>query len=64
MTDNKYLVIFTVVAVFTGFMLGYSVPPILEIKHGGGVDEVSTETQDTGEGEDLSDYYKELQQLQ
>lgn len=61
---NNYLIIFAVVAGFTGFLLGYSVPPIIEIGYGSGIDEVPAGQQDAEENQDLSDYYKQLQELQ
>jgi hypothetical protein len=62
---NNYLIIFTVVAVFTGFLLGYSIPPIVEIRYNEVANSLTGEQQDTeSESEDLSDYYKQLQELQ
>jgi hypothetical protein len=53
-----------VVAGFTGFLLGYSVPPMVEIRSIDEVGEVTTETMDSEEDKEISDYYKELQDLQ
>ena len=61
---NNYLVMFSVVAGFTGFLLGYSVPPIIEIGYGSNIDEVSAGQQDSEQEQDLSDYYRQLQELQ
>jgi hypothetical protein len=62
---NNYLIIFTVVALFTGFLLGYSIPPIVEIRYSEVENSLTGEQQDTeSESEDLSDYYKQLQKLQ
>lgn len=58
--NKSHWILFTVVAGFTGFLLGYSVPPIIEISTGDSVDDVTIENMDS---EEVSDYYKELQDL-
>ena len=61
--SKSHLIIFLVVAGFIGFLLGYSVPPILEIGASGSVDEVTIEKLDSEENQEISDYYKSLQEL-
>ena len=61
--NKSHWILFTVVAVFTGFLLGYSVRPIIEIRTSNSVDDVIIEKIDSEGDQDLSDYYKELQEL-
>ena len=65
--NNSHCILFTIVAAFTGFLLGYSVPAMIEI---GSIDsaiinssEETIEKTDTVDEQDLSDYYKQLQEL-
>ena len=61
--NKSHWILFTVVAGFIGFLLGYSVPPIIEIRASDSVDDVTIEKIDSEENQDMSDYYKELQEL-
>ena len=61
---NKSLwIVFTVAAGFTGFLLGYSVPPMIEISTSDSGGESTIVNESPVEDEDLSDYYKDLQEL-
>jgi len=61
--NKSHWVIFTVVAGFTGFLLGYSVPPMIEVSASDSGGEVTIEKEVPVEDTDISDYYKELQEL-
>lgn len=61
--NNSHWILFTVVAAFTGFILGYSVPAMIEIKAVNDTGEISIEQTDSVSEQNLSDYYKELQEL-
>ena len=61
--DNSHWILFTIVAGFTGFILGYSVPAMVEINVVNNTDEISIEKTDSVDDQNLSDYYKELQEL-
>lgn len=61
--EKSLWILFTVVAGFTGFLLGYSVPPMIEISTSNSVGEVTMEQADPAEDQEMSDYYKELQEL-
>ena len=63
---KNFLIIYAVVAGFTGFLLGYSIPPIVEIRSSDSAIVQGEESQQGTESEsqDLSDYYKQLQELQ
>ena len=61
--EKSLWILFTVVAGFTGFLLGYSVPPMIEISTSNSVAEVTMEQVDPAEDQEMSDYYKELQEL-
>ena len=54
---------FTVAAGFTGFHLGYSVPPMIEINADDSIGAVTIEKLSPMENEEISDYYKELQEI-
>jgi len=61
---NKSLwIIYTVVAGFTGYLLGYSVPSMIETSAAENVGGVEIEEQSPVDSEELSDYYKELQEI-
>ena len=51
-------VVITVVAIFMGLMIGYSIPPMLEVGLIGGGKEAPGIKTDVSE--DLADYYKNL----
>ena len=61
--SKSHLILFLVVAGFIGFLLGYSVPPIIENRISDSVDEVTIEKIDSEENQEMSDYYKQLQEL-
>lgn len=61
--SNSHWILFTIVAGFTGFILGYSVPAMVEINVVNNTDEISIEKTDSVDDQNLSDYYKELQEL-
>jgi hypothetical protein len=61
--SKSHLIIFSVVAGFIGFLLGYSAPPIIENRISDGVDEVTIEKIDSEGNQEMSDYYKQLQEL-
>jgi hypothetical protein len=61
---NKSLwIIYTVVAGFTGYLLGYSVPSMIETSASENLGGVKVEEQSPADSEDISDYYKELQEI-
>jgi hypothetical protein len=61
---NSHLIVFAVVAGFSGFLLGYSIPPIIDIRFGDSADFQAEGQPGTDENQDLSDSYKQLQELQ
>lgn len=62
---NKLWVYFAIIGGFTGFLLGYSVPPIMEVGLSEAPGEIgAAEGQESPEDEDLAEYYKQLQELQ
>ena len=61
---NSLWIVFTVAAGFTGFLLGYSAPPMVEISTSNSVGELTIEQVDPVEDKEMSDYYKELQELE
>lgn len=61
--SNGHCIIFTIVALFAGFLLGYSVPAMMEFKSASSTDEVTIEETNTSDEQDLIDYYKGLQKF-
>lgn len=58
-------IIFTIISGFMGFLLGYSTPPMMEVGLGGSHDEIATTgEQESSTEQDMTDYYKQLQELQ
>ena len=64
MKSNLWI-IFAIIGGFTGFLLGYSTPPMIEVGLKGGHSEMTAqEQQESSEEENLEEYYKKLQELQ
>ncbi len=62
---NNLWIFFAIISGFTGFLLGYSIPPMIEVGFSATAGEVDdTEPQKSSEDEDLDDYYEQLQELQ
>mgnify|MGYP006928170345 CR=1 FL=1 len=62
---NNLWIFFAIISGFTGFLLGYSTPPMMEVGFNGAHSEISTiEQQETSSDQDLEEYYKKLQELQ
>jgi len=57
-------IVFAVVAGFAGFLLGYSVPPIQETGTAGKTGEAATIEETPMVDDAMSDYYKELKELE
>lgn len=63
MSDNLWVFV-AVISGFMGFLLGYSTPPMMEIGLKGDHGEIITvDEQETSEEQDLTDYYKQLQDI-
>ena len=58
---NGLWVVVLVVAIFMGFLMGYSVPPMIEVGMIGGGDKQSVGLK-TDVDADMEDYYKQLTQ--
>lgn len=64
MKSNLWI-FFAIISGFTGFLLGYSTPPMIEVGLKGEHSEVTTtEQQESSSNQDLEEYYKKLQELQ
>lgn len=61
---NNLWIFFAIIGAFMGFLLGYSTPPMMEV----GLSDPSVDTsvegeQISAEDEDLTEYYKDLQEI-
>ena len=61
--NKSLLVIYTVVAGFTGALLGYSVPPMIETVATENIGDIKVEELSPVENEEILEYYKELQDV-
>lgn len=57
---NELWIVILVIAVFMGFMMGYSLPPMIEVGMIGGKPEQAIGVK-SGVDKDMEQYYKELQ---
>jgi len=65
MENNNLWIVFAIIGGFTGFLLGYSTPPMMEVglqlRHN---ETTATEQLESSSDEDLEEYYRKLQELQ
>jgi|TARA_Y100000294_G_scaffold176590_1_gene199395 hypothetical protein len=57
---NTVWTMFLITAVFTSFLLGYSVPPLLEVGMIGGRGEKPSPTMEPKLNEQMEEYYRKL----